>query len=166
MATDARVEGRAVPALSDADLLARIRAGESGLFALLMRRYNQRLYRAARSILRDEAEAEDALQQAYLNAFRNLDQFAERASFSTWLTRIVVHEALARVRRLRRSTGAQTMDDIDLGSNLETALPIDPERLAHAAEVRRLLETAIDTLPIAYRCVFVLREVEGLTPLA
>ena len=127
-----------------------------------MRRYNQRLYRAARSILRDEAEAEDAVQQAYLNAFRSLDQFAERASLATWLTRIAVHEALARVRRRRRSTGVETMD-IDLDQEFEAPVPVDPERLAHTEEVRRLLESAIDTLPIAYRCVFVLREVEGLS---
>jgi RNA polymerase sigma-70 factor, ECF subfamily len=160
MAADARVEAGTVA--SDAELVARIRAGESGLFALVMRRYNQRLYRAARSILRDEAEAEDSLQQAYLNAFRNLDQFEDRASLATWLTRIAVHEALARVRRRRRSTGVETME-MDLDQDFEAPVPGDPERLAHTAEVRRLLENAIDTLPIAYRCVFVLREVEGLS---
>src|SRR6185436_19708840 len=89
--------------LPDAEVIRRVRAGERGLFEVLMRRYNQRLYRTARSIVKDEDEAEDVMQQAYVNAFLHLDQFAERASFATWLTRIAVHEALARRRRRGRA---------------------------------------------------------------
>src|SRR5687767_12760134 len=88
--------------LSDDEVVRRIRAGEPALFEILMRRYNQRLFRVARSIVRDEAEAEDVMQQAYVNAFTHLDQFAERARFSTWLTRIATYEALARLRARRR----------------------------------------------------------------
>jgi RNA polymerase sigma-70 factor (ECF subfamily) len=85
--------------ISDDEVVRRVLAGETSLFEVLMRRYNQRLYRVARAIVRDDAEAEDVTQQAYVNAYRHLDQFAGRAMFSTWLTRIAVHEALARARR-------------------------------------------------------------------
>src|SRR5689334_21297311 len=84
--------------LSDEDVVARVLAGEPALFEILIRRYNQRLYRIARSVLRDDAEAEDVMQQAYVSAFGHLDQFAGRAKFSTWLTKIAFHEALARAR--------------------------------------------------------------------
>src|SRR5574341_422492 len=85
--------------LSDEEVVRRVRAGETALFEVLMRRYNQRLFRVARAILKDEAEAEDVMQQAYVNAYTHLHQFEERAQFGTWLTRIAVHEALARLRR-------------------------------------------------------------------
>jgi hypothetical protein len=93
------------PTASDEEIVARVRAGETPLFELLMRRHNQRLYRVARSILRNEPEAEDVMQQAYLSAFAHLDQFEGRARFSTWLTRIAVHEASARARRRARWKG-------------------------------------------------------------
>src|SRR5438105_3971995 len=95
--------------LSDADVVRRVLDGETALFEIIMRRYNQRIYRAVRSIVRDESEAEDVMQQAYVNAYSHLHQFAERASFATWLTRIAINEALARVKpRLVRLA-----DDID-----------------------------------------------------
>src|SRR5216110_661826 len=84
--------------LSDEEVVARVLAGETALFEILMRRYNRRLYRVTRSILRDDAEAEDVMQEAYVRAYTHLDQFAGRAAFGTWLTRIAVHEALARAR--------------------------------------------------------------------
>ena len=87
--------------LTDEEVVVRVRAGDTHLFEILMRRYNQRLYRAARAILQNDEDAEDAVQQAYLNAYRHLRQFEGRARFSTWLTRIAVHEALARRRRTR-----------------------------------------------------------------
>src|SRR3954469_10388659 len=90
---------RAWDALTDEEVVDRVLAGEGALYELLMRRYNQRLYRVARSIVRDDGEAEDVMQQAYVNAYTHLAQFEDRARFSTWLTRIAVHEALARVRR-------------------------------------------------------------------
>jgi RNA polymerase sigma-70 factor (ECF subfamily) len=85
--------------LSDEDVVRRVRQGETALFEVLMRRYNQRIYRVVRAILKDDAETEDVMQQAYLNAYRHLDQFAERAKFSTWLTKIAVYEALHRARK-------------------------------------------------------------------
>src|SRR6476660_5761047 len=85
--------------LTDAEVVERVRAGETALFEILMRRHNQRVYRVARSVVKDEAEAEDVMQQAYINAFVHLGQFEQRSQFSTWLTRITVHEALARRRK-------------------------------------------------------------------
>ena len=132
------------------------------MFELLMRRYNERVYRAARAIVRDEQEAEDVMQQAYVNAFTHLRQFNGAAQFSTWLTRIAINESLARVRRRGRY---QAFDD-DL-SNVEPSCPRNPsenpERQAFTGELRGLLEWAIDTLPDGMREVFVLREVEGLS---
>ena len=96
---------------SDEELVRRVAAGETALFEVLMRRYNQRLFRVARAILRDEAEAEDVMQQAYVNAYAHIGQFAERARFSTWLTRIAVNEALARLRRRGRFDEVDAMPD-------------------------------------------------------
>ena len=88
--------------LSDEEVVARVIGGETALFEILMRRHNERIYRAARAILRDDGEVEDVMQQAYVNAYTHLRQFDGRAQFATWLTKIAVHEALARVRRRGR----------------------------------------------------------------
>ena len=150
------------PTASDEEIVARVRAGETPLFELLIRRYNQRLYRVARSILRDEPEAEDVMQQAYLNAFAHLHQFEGRARFSTWLTRIAVHEASSRVRRRARWKGLADMPEAHSSDDAIRDGGLDPEQQAHTAELRRLLEDAIDALPGIYRAAFVLREAEGL----
>src|SRR5436190_2433045 len=134
--------------------------GNTAMFELLMRRYNERVYRAARAIVRDDDEAEDVMQQAYLNAFTHLRQFNGSALFSTWLTRIAINEALARVRRKGRY---EAFDDV--ASNVDPPLSVNPaenpERQAFAGELRGLLESAIDVLPNGMREVFVLRDVEG-----
>jgi RNA polymerase sigma-70 factor, ECF subfamily len=150
-------------ALSDAEVVRRVRDGETALFEILMRRYNQRLYRVARAILRDDGEAEDVMQQAYVNAYVHLDQFAERASFSTWLTKIAVYEALARSRR-RRATEVRTVFESgeDTMTHIQTNAP-NPEHQAFATELRILLESSIDSLPEHHRIVFTLREIEGLS---
>jgi RNA polymerase sigma-70 factor (ECF subfamily) len=149
--------------LTDDEVVKRVKAGETALFELIMRRYNQRLYRAARAILRDDDEAEDVMQQAYVNAYLHLDQFAGHAQFSTWLTRIAVYEALARARRRARLKGLDPMlDEIDDPGDVLRDEGHDPERQAHTSELRGLLESAIDSLPQKYRSVFVLREAEGL----
>ena len=148
--------------LSDEQVVTRVLAGQTALFEVLMRRHNERLYRAARAIVRDETEAEDVMQQAYVNAYSHLRQFDGRSKFSTWLTRIAVHEALARVRRRGRYT---TMDPDDTPSNQHSAAvdaTPDPERLAIARELGALLESAIDRLPDGAREVFVLRQLEGM----
>src|SRR5262249_23379101 len=152
-----------VASLSDAEIVRRVRGGDTSLFEILMRRNNQRVYRAARSIVRDEAEAEDVMQQAYINAFVHLDQFESRAQFSTWLTRITIYEALARRRKQRRGEPL-TMFDEDGNETVEPVAPdVTPERQAYSSELGRLLEDAVDALPDAYRVVFMLREVEGLS---
>ena len=113
-------------------------SGDSALFEVLMRRYNQRLYRVTRSIMRDDSQAEDVIQQAYVNAYLHLDQFAARATFSTWLTKIAIHEALARTRRRR----CDAMDPSKMDgriSELRSTQP-DPEHQAFAGELGRLLE--------------------------
>jgi RNA polymerase sigma-70 factor, ECF subfamily len=147
---------------SDEAIVRQVLDGNTALFELLMRRYNERLYRAARAITRDEREAEDVMQQAYVNAFSSLRQFKGHARFATWLTRIAVNESLARVRR--RGKYEPFEDDL---SNVESFSawnpPPDPERQAFTGELRELLEWAIDALPDGAREVFVLREVEGLT---
>ena len=147
---------------SDMETIQQVLDGNTAMFELLMRRYNERIYRAARSIVRDEQEAEDVMQQAYVNAFTHLRQFNGSAQFSTWLTRIAINEALARVRRRGRY---EAFDD-DL-SNVEPFMSSNPaqspERQAFAGELRGLLESAIDALPDGMREVFVLREVEGLS---
>ena len=148
--------------LTDEQVVARVLGGQTALFEILMRRYNERVYRVARAIVRDDGEAEDVMQQAYVNAYANLQQFAGKARFSTWLTRIAINEALARVRRRGRY---EPFDD-EL-TNVEPFMTEhtapDPEMQTLRSELRALLEWAIDELPSGAREVFVLREVEGLS---
>jgi RNA polymerase sigma-70 factor (ECF subfamily) len=149
-------------ALPDRDLIARVRAGERGLFEILMRRHNQRLYRTARAIVQDEVEVEDVLQQAYLNAFAHLDQFEARSQLSTWLTRIVINEAAARRRSSQYGPATRDGESSAALATLASADP-SPEHQAYACELQRLLEAAVDSLPERYRLVFMLRDVEGLS---
>ena len=147
---------------SDAETIQQVLDGNTAVFELLMRRYNERVYRAARAIVRDEQEAEDVMQQAYVNAFTHLRQFNGSARFSTWLTRIAINEALARVRRRGRYEAFD--DDLSNVEPLMSSSPAQsPERQAFVGELRALLEWSIDALPDGMREVFVLREVEGLS---
>lgn len=146
-------------ALTDEEVVARVRAGDTHLFEVLIRRYNQRLYRTVRAILQNDADAEDAVQQTYLNAYRHLAQFAGRAMFSTWLTRIAVYEALSRQRRARDRPLAS--GDDEQVEHAVSAAP-DPERHTYAGELATLLESALAKLPHGYRSVFMLREIDGL----
>jgi RNA polymerase sigma-70 factor (ECF subfamily) len=149
--------------LSDEDVIQRVLAGDHGLYEVLMRRYNQRLYRVSRAIMRDETEAEDVMQHAYVEGYLHLGQYAGRASFSTWLTKIAVYEALARVRRRAAHPTDQLPEgDEDTMTMLKSPRP-DPEQQALQGEARSLLESAIEALPASYSSVFVLREVEGMS---
>lgn len=147
---------------TDEEVVHQVLDGHTAMFELLMRRHNERLYRTARAITRDDREAEDVMQQAYVNAFSNLQQFRGHARFGTWLTRIAVNEALARVRRRGRY---QAFDEEmpNVGTRMPWNSAPDPERQAFTGELRELLESAIDGLPDGAREVFVLRDVEGLS---
>ena len=154
----ARIEG-----WTDEHVVERVLAGETALYEIVMRRYNQRLYRVVISILRDRDEAEDVLQDAYVRAYQHLSQFEGRASFSTWLTRIAVHEALARLRSRSRmlQLGTETdEEDIPVDS---MPVSVDPEETASRAELARLLEHSLMNLPEQYRTVLMLRDVEELS---
>jgi len=142
---------------TDEDIVARVLGGETALFELLMRRHNQRLYRVARGIVGDDAEAEDVTQEAYVRAFQHLGQFAGRARFSTWLTRIAVHEASARRRRRGRHI------DVEESMPALISTAAGPEQRAADQELGRAIEAAMDALPAVYGAVFMLREVEGLS---
>ncbi len=155
------VTSPATSTLTDEQVVARVRAGETQLFELVMRRYNRRIYRAARAILRDDGEAEDVMQEAYVRAYAHLHEVEGRARFSTWLTRIAVHEAIARVRRQRRY---QPIDEhTEEAQSMPTARRFSPEQQASGGEIRAALERAIDALPEDFRTVFVLRAVEEMT---
>jgi RNA polymerase sigma-70 factor (ECF subfamily) len=147
--------------LSDEEVISRVRAGDPALFEVLMRRYNQRLFRVACSILKDEDEAEDVMQAAYLIAYSRLGQLEDAARFATWLARIALHEALARARRSKRLT---TIDVPETEQRPELTAPgLDPEQETLTSELRGALEQCVDALPRTYRVVFVLRELEGLS---
>jgi RNA polymerase sigma-70 factor, ECF subfamily len=149
--------------LSDEEIVYRVRAGETALYEVIMRRYNQRLYRIARAILHNDSEAEDVMQDAYVRAYEHLDQFAARAPFATWLTRIAVHEALARLRGRNR---IQSLDDTEDNGDQSMQIPSkspDPEQSASGAQLRGLLEEAVLDLPEHYRIVIMLRDIEELS---
>jgi RNA polymerase sigma-70 factor (ECF subfamily) len=150
--------------LSDEELVQCVLTGEKPVFESLMRRYNQRLYRVTRAILRDDAEAEDVTQEAYVRAYQHLNQFAGRSSFATWLTRIAIHEALGRLRGRRKKEEIDAMEEHRRDSLEQlSARAATPEQAASAAEARSLLERSIDALPDTYREIFVLREVEEMS---
>jgi RNA polymerase sigma-70 factor (ECF subfamily) len=149
--------------VTDEDLIHRIRRGETALYEIVMRRYNQRIYRVARTILRNDAEAEDVMQEAYVRAYEHLSEFAGKAKFATWLTKIAVYEALARLRRREMAGAPKSISDVNSHiMNRVMTEERDPERQAYDHELRSVLEHAIDALPENYRSVFLLRVVEGL----
>jgi RNA polymerase sigma-70 factor (ECF subfamily) len=146
--------------LTDEEIVARVCAGEQALFELLMRRHNERVYRTARAILHNDGEAEDVMQDAYVRAYEHLHEFEGRARFSTWLTRIAVHEALARVRRSKRFDSLESHTE---QPSMTPSSSSSPEQLTSDVEMRAVLETAVASLPDEFRAVFVLRAVEGMS---
>ena len=156
-------------AMTDMEIVQRIAGGDDDAFTLLMRRHNQKMYRTARSILRDDAEAEDAVQAAYLLAYRAMGTFRGDARLSTWLVRIVVNEAVARSRKRSHSakvihlSGDAGYDEAMAEAPMDEATFPQPEQAALRAEARRLLERRIDALPDAFRTVFMLRAVEEMS---
>ena len=162
-----RLQLAEVDRLSDTELVDRARARDQLAVRAITKRYNRRLFRLARSILRDDAEAEDVVQESYVRAFTGLDLFRGDASFGTWITRIAVNEALGRLRRRRPTIDWETYSENRTTAQVidfpASAVSNDPERMMAQSEVRAVLERAIDELPDAFRAVFVARIVEGLT---
>lgn len=162
----ARIDYKALPELELAALLAR---RDPEAVRLITRRNNQRLFRAAWAILKNRAEAEDAVQSAYLNAFAAIGEFAGRSSLSTWLTRIVVNESLGRARAARRRAAqldAGSVADLDYYREklMQGSATLDrPDGELAREQVRRLLEAAVARLPTEFRTVFVLREIEEMS---
>ncbi len=150
-----------VDTLTDERIVARVLGGETALFEQLMRRNNRRVYRAARAILRDDREAEDVMQDAYVRAYEHLRDFDGRARFSTWITRIAVHEAFARARRARRVH--ESLDSLPEDHVMPPTAEPTPEQRTSDVELRGVLERAIGRLPDDFRVVFVLRAVEEMS---
>jgi RNA polymerase sigma-70 factor, ECF subfamily len=152
--------------LVDVELVRAAQEGSASALRLIVRRHNQRLYRVARAIVRDDTEAEDVLQEAYLSAFRSLADFRAEASLSTWLTRIVANKAISRLQREDTAVPLDALDTIDWIQAEMVGMPhldFDPEKTAARGQVRELLERAIDNLPAPFRVVFVMRLVEQLS---
>ncbi len=152
---------------TDSELSEQISRGVRDAFETMMRRHNRRLYRVARAILNDDAEAEEVLQESYFIAYQHMAQFRGKSKLSTWLTRIVINEALQRLRKVKRHRVVIPFASLESGEEIMTTnaevKPETPEKGAIRAEMRRLLEREIDSLPVTYRTVFMLREVEEMT---
>jgi RNA polymerase sigma-70 factor (ECF subfamily) len=148
--------------LTDEVIVTRVRSGETALYEILVRRYNQRLYRTIRAILRDDRNVEDVMQQTYTDAYLHLDQFRGDAKFATWLTRIAVNRAIRNRSGDRR--GLQLVTSAGAPAVERTAaLNINPEHAAYGHELKVVLESLIEQLAEPFRVVFVMREVEGLS---
>ena len=156
------------PVTNEAELVERARRRDSAAVRLIIQQHNQRLYRIARSIVRDDTEAEDVLQEAYARAFTNLGSFRGEARLGTWLARIVMNEALGRLRRRRPTV---ELESVAAARSLEAQIipfphanpQLDPETSMAQREIRALLERAIDALPEGFRTVFVARAIEGMS---
>jgi RNA polymerase sigma-70 factor, ECF subfamily len=163
------VNGALVPkasdTLSDEQIVERVREGETALYEVVMRRHNTRLYRAVRAILGSDRDVEDVMQDAYVLAFQHLGRFEGRARFSTWLTRIAVNEALARLHKSERTEEWDAMSEHRRDAILTTRETPDPEEQAASGELNRLLESAIESLPDSYRTVVMLRDIEQMSTL-
>jgi RNA polymerase sigma-70 factor (ECF subfamily) len=148
---------------SDDTLVARARSGDVPAHEFLMRRYNRRLFRVTRGILRDSDAAQDAMQDAYVRAFTNLESYRVPGNFAAWLTRIAVNEALMRKRKDQRYLPLATADEENNDLAPHPVQHDTPEDLAAGGELRRLIEIAVDRLPDSFRAVFMLRAIEQLS---
>jgi RNA polymerase sigma-70 factor (ECF subfamily) len=156
----------AVPS-DDAELVRRARARDSAAFRTIVERHNRRLYRIARSILRNDSEAEDAVQEAYVNALTHLGGFRGDSSLATWLSRITMNEALGRLRRKRSAMDLETFEAQRTEAQIikfpQTVTSDDPERTMAQREILQLVERATDNLPEIFRIVFMTRVIEGMS---
>ena len=161
LATSLDLQPARVEACSDEQIVLQILGGETSLFEIIMRRHNQRLYRVAVSILRDWSEAEDVMQASYVRAYQHLAQFAGRAKFVTWLTRITVHEALGRLQqRTRVRSFDATIESASYNPEMVRSHTPDPEHQASFRELAQVLGRAVLSLPRKYRTVVLLRDLE------
>jgi RNA polymerase sigma-70 factor (ECF subfamily) len=144
---------------TDEEVVQRVLGGEKALFEVLMRRHNQRIYRIARGILNDDAEAEDVMQDAYVRAYQHLAGFERRSTFVTWLSRIAMHEAFARTQRMKKHTSLDAEPEAAFTASPEN----NPERSAANMELHNALESAVSSLPQKYRSVIIMRDVEEMT---
>lgn len=150
--------------LSDSQVVLRVLEGEKELFEILLRRYNQRLFRVIRSYIHSEDDVMDIMQDAYVKAYTKLEQFNNEASFSTWLIRIGINEALQHLRKNKRIvTNYGKTERLENIFNLPDTNQMNPEKQTIKAETRTLVEQAVDRLPEKYRVVFVLQQIEGLS---
>ena len=155
--------GSETEVISDQEVISRVLKGEKNLYALIVRRYNARLYRVGMSIIDDDAEVEDVMQVAYIKAYENLARFAFRSSFSTWLTRILINESLLRLKK--RKLSVHLNEAIIMHNNFPSNNPADGQTPASKtinAELRTILEESIRKLPEIYRTVFIMREIENM----
>ncbi|TIQ00315.1 MAG: RNA polymerase sigma factor [Mesorhizobium sp.] len=150
-----------MPAASgEMQLVGRALAREGGAFNTIIKMHNQRLYRIARSVVRNDSEAEDVVQEAYVRAFAHLGDFRGESSLATWLSRIVINEALGRLRKTRRTVAMPQRLQAEI---IKFPLSDDPERTMAQRQILELVERATDRLPDVYRTVFVARVIEGLS---
>jgi RNA polymerase sigma-70 factor (ECF subfamily) len=147
---------------SDEEVIRRVLEGDTPAYELLVRRYNQRVYRIVRSILHDDVESEDVMQEAYVRAYQHLAEFEGRSTFSTWLGRIAIHEAIARSQRSRRFEPIESPTESTGGVVIQDR-GMSPEQKAAISEAHSLLERAILALPVQYRTALVLRDVDEMT---
>jgi RNA polymerase sigma-70 factor, ECF subfamily len=156
--------------LSEADderLVDLVRQGDESAVRVLVQRYNRRLYRVARAVLRNDAEAEDVVQEAQMNAFASLDRFRGESSFSTWITRIALNAALGRARRSRKTVGLEAIEQNSEAGRViifpsAQSIP-NPEQAMARLQVRELLEHAVEDLPEPFRIVLILRDIEDMS---
>lgn len=149
--------------ISDNEIIARVLKGEKDLYAMIVRRYNERLYRVGISIIHDDAEIEDAMQTAYISAYENLEKFAFKAAFSTWLTRILINECILRLKKKRSSVFMNREVIINRNYQEQTMDVQTPAVKMLNTELKQKLEEAIQQLPEKYRTVFVMREIEKMS---
>jgi RNA polymerase sigma-70 factor (ECF subfamily) len=168
MRTSHAEQPRELGALDDAELVRLALQRNGAAFRLIMQRHNQRLYRVARSVVQDDSEAEDVVQEAYVRAFGSLGQFRGDSTLATWLTRIALNEALGRVRRQRPMVDLAVLDAEPDAARQILPFPLmhadsNPERTAAQHQIRQLIERAIDELPEIFRVVFVMRDVQDMS---
>lgn len=168
MSTQKALNDAAVRAASESSLVARALGGDATAFRVIIESHNRRLFRLARTVMKDDTEAEDVVQETYLRAFANLSTFRGEASLATWLTRIALNEALGRKHKQRPAVTLETLEVMQKTGGQIIPFPnmntgADPERSAAQSEIRKMLERAVDGLPEAFRLVFVLRDVEEMS---